>query len=178
MRDCGMFELLDLVSLNESEASALVGCQFTPEEPGPFVDACLKFLGTAYPNLRMVVTAGESGAYAFADGVCNYCPAPKVKVASTAGAGDSLLGGVIAAMAAGIPLLRTGSRREKITDGPLETALEFGVLLASYKCLSPHTIHPHACLETLVEFAHDLELAFSPQMEQFFTEVVLAQPAG
>ena len=178
MRDSGMFELLDLVSLNEGEAAQLVGCQFAPEEPRPFIDACLKFLGTAYPNLQMVVTAGESGAYAFAGGVCNYCPAPKVKVASTAGAGDSLLGAVLAARAAGIPLLRKGSRREKITDGPLETALEFGVLLASYKCLSPHTIHPNACLDKLVEFARHLKLTFSPQIEQFFTEVAPAQPAG
>ena len=173
-----MFDLLDLVSLNEGEAAELVGCQFAPEEPSPFIDACLKFLGTAYPNLQMVVTAGASGAYAFADGVCNYCPAHKVTVSSTAGAGDALLGGVIAALAAGVPLLRKGSCREKITDGLLETALEFGVLLASYKCLSPHTIHPHACLDTLVEFARHLKLTFSPQIEQFFTEAGPAQPTG
>jgi len=175
MRDSGMLDLLDLVSLNESEAAELVGCQFAGQEPRPFIDACLNFLGTAYPNLQMIVTAGESGAYAFGGGVCNYCPAPKVKVTSTAGAGDSLLGGVLAALAAGIPLLRRGSSKEEITDGPLETALEFGVLLASYKCLSPHTINPDACLDTLLEFARDLRLTFSPQIEQFFAEVAPAQ---
>jgi hypothetical protein len=77
---------------------------------------------------------------------------------------------VLAALAAGIPLLRKGSWGEKITDGPLETALEFGVLLASYKCLSPHTIHPDACLDTLVEFARRLKLTFSPTIEQLLTE--------
>jgi sugar/nucleoside kinase (ribokinase family) len=170
MRDSGMFELMDLVSLNESEAAELVGCRFTPEEPRPFADACLKFLGTEYPKLQMIVSAGESGAYAFAGGFCNYCPAPQVEVASTAGAGDSLLGGVLAALAAGIPLLRQGSSLEKITDGVVETALEFGVLLASYKCKSPHTIHPKASLDTLVEFARHLKLTFSPRIEQLFTE--------
>jgi sugar/nucleoside kinase (ribokinase family) len=153
----------------------LVGCQFAPEEPRTFIDACLKCVGSAYPKLQMVVTAGKRGAYAFAGGLCNYSPAPKVTVASTAGAGDSLLGGVLAALAAGIPLLRKGSCKENITHGPAETALEFGVLLASYKCLSPHTIHPDACLDTLVEFAHQLKLTFSPQIEQLFTEVVPAQ---
>ena len=35
---------------------------------------------------------------------CSYSPAPNVDVASTAGAGDCLLGGVLAALAAGIAL--------------------------------------------------------------------------
>ncbi len=123
MRDSGMFELLDLVSLNEGEAAELVGCQFAAEEPRPFIDACLKFVGMSYPNLQMVVTAGENGAYAFAGGTFNYCPAPKVEVASTAGAGDSLLGGVLAALAAGIPLLRRRPagrqvRRRPVADSP------------------------------------------------------------
>ena len=170
-RDSGMFELLDLASLNEGEAGELVGCQYSPGEPGRFVDRCLEFLCAAYPNLRMIVTGGESGAYAFADGTCNYCPAPKMTVASTAGAGDALLGGVIASLAAGIPLLRTASRKERMPDGSLETALDFGVLLASYKCLSPHTIHPDACLDTLLRFAHDLSLSFSPEIERVFTQV-------
>jgi len=174
-RACGMFELLDLVSLNEDEAAELVGCQFVPEEPRPFIDACLKFLSTGYPHLKMIVTAGESGAYAFSDGLCNYCPAPRVKVASTAGAGDSLLGGVLAALAVGIPLLRKGASGGKMKAGPLETALEFGVLLASYKCLSPHTIHPDACLDTLLEFANHRGLKFSPEIEQLFTEADPAQ---
>ncbi|MBZ5573853.1 MAG: hypothetical protein LAO09_18465 [Acidobacteriia bacterium] len=169
-RDAGMFDLLDLVSLNEGEAAALVGCQFSPGEPGRFVDGCLEFLRTKYPKLGMVVTVGETGAYAFADRACNHCPAPKVKVSSTAGAGDALLGGVIAALAAGIPLLRTGPATDRRADGVLETALDFGVLLASYKCLSPHTIHPDAGLDTLQGFAHDLGLAFSPGIERFFTE--------
>jgi sugar/nucleoside kinase (ribokinase family) len=175
-RESGMFELLDLVSLNEEEASELVGCHLAANEPEKFLDACLEFLGETYPRLRMVVTAGERGAYALADGICHHCPAPKVEVASTAGAGDALLGGVIAALAAGIPLLRKKSPPDMTAGRPLETALDFAVLLASYKCLSPHTIHPDACLDTLIEFARGLGLSFSPQIEQLFTEALAAQP--
>ena len=169
-RNSGMFALLDLVSLNEDEAAELVGCRFAPEDRLPFIDACLKFLSTTYPRLKMIVTAGESGAYAFSDRLCNYCPAPKVNVRSTAGAGDSLLGGVLAALAAGIPLVRERLGNEKSAGGPMTTALDFGVLLASYKCLSPHTIHPDASLDTLFEFARQRGLGFSPEIEQLFTE--------
>jgi ribokinase len=175
-RDLGMFELLDLVSLNEEEAAELVGGQFTAEAPERFLDVCLDFLDKTNPRLRMVVTAGQSGAYALADGRWDYRPAPKVEIASTAGAGDSLLGGVIAAMAAGIPLLRKQTPPDMTAGRPLETALDFGVLLASYKCLSPHTIHPDACLDTLIGFAHVLGLVFSPQIEQRFTAALVAQP--
>ena len=174
-RDSGMLDLLDLVSLNEEEAAELVGCHFAAREPRKFLDACLEFLSKTHPHLQMVVTAGASGAYALADGICNHCVAPKVEVASTAGAGDALLGGVIAALAAGIPLLREESAQDMTAGRPLGTALDFGVLLASYKCRSPHTIHPDACLDTLIEFACGLGLAFSPQIEHLFSETETAR---
>jgi sugar/nucleoside kinase (ribokinase family) len=106
--------------------------------------------------LQLIVTAGEHGAYAFAGGNYNYRPAPGVNVVSSAGAGDALLGGVLASLASGIPLLKTG--REYLPNQPLETALDVGVLLASYTCLSPHTIHPLASLDTIAAFALSLGL--------------------
>jgi sugar/nucleoside kinase (ribokinase family) len=175
-RNSGMLEMLDLVSLNEGEAAELVGCQLSVQEPRLFIDACLKFLDAAHPDLKMIVTAGQNGAYAFAGGAYNYCPALPVEVASTAGAGDALLGGALAALASGVPLLRKGSQGQGSAE--VGTALEFGVLLASYKCLSPHTIHPDASLDTLIKFARHSKLIFSPQIEQLFTETTAAQPAG
>ena len=158
-RESGLFSRLDLVALNETEAAELVGCKPSPEGNEQFTDACLTFLRTECPELQLIVTAGKGGAYAFADGIYNHRPAPSVKVVSSAGAGDALLGGVLAALACGIPLLRPGY--EHLPDRLLETALEVGVLLASYKCLSPHTIHPSASLEALAEFAHGLGLRSS-----------------
>jgi sugar/nucleoside kinase (ribokinase family) len=103
----------------------------------------------------------------------NYCPATEVEVASTAGAGDALLGGIIAALAAGTPLLHREPSEQK-SPGPILTALELGVLLASYKCLSPHTIHPSACVETLIEFARDHGRPFSQQLQELLTIPTLA----
>src|SRR5882724_1032436 len=127
-RSWGMFEQLDLVSLNGEEASALVGEQFSSDHPHGFIEKYQAFLRTCYPHLQMVVSGGRSGAYAVSADCWNYCPAPPVTVVSTAGAGDCLLGGILSGLAAGIPLLKPQER----LAGTVETALDLGVLLASY----------------------------------------------
>jgi sugar/nucleoside kinase (ribokinase family) len=161
-RSWGMFEQLDLVSLNGEEASALVGEQVSPDNPQGLIEKCQGFLRSFHPHLRMVVSAGKSGAYALSGDCCNHCPAPQVQVVSTAGAGDSLLGGILAGLAAGIPLLKPPPR----TAGIVETALEIAVLLASYKVSSPHTIHPDAALPTLLEFADKAGVTFAPAIRE------------
>jgi sugar/nucleoside kinase (ribokinase family) len=166
----GMFEQLDLVALNEGEAEEFVGSSFSTKEPTAFLDKCQALIRNSYPGLRMVVSVGKDGSYGLTRDELNYCPAPEVEVASTAGAGDCLLGGVVAATAAGIPFVSPSSRRKSLTDGPLATALEFAVLLASYKVTSPHTIHPTASLTTLVDFAHGLGVSFAPDLERLFVE--------
>jgi sugar/nucleoside kinase (ribokinase family) len=174
-REKGMFDLLDLVALNDGEAEVLVGQPLSLETPAYFLRSCQEFLSHSNPNLKMVVSAGGSGAYGLTARDCHFCPAPKVEVASTAGAGDALLGGVLAAIAAGIPFLpRSGSPANR-PDRSIESALQLGVLLASYKCQSPHTISPSACLDTLVEFASSVALSFSPEVERLFVTGVPTQ---
>jgi len=171
-KQAGMFQLLDLVALNEEEAQELIGCSFSSVAPEFFIAKCQDFLRKFCSNLRLVVSAGKSGAYGVTAQLYNYCPAPKVAVASTAGAGDSLLGGIIAAVAAGIPFLRADLPKESAGSQSVETALELGVLLASYKCLSPHTIHPSACVETLDAFARDLGKPFSNQVQELLIDAI------
>lgn len=169
--ESAMFDLLDLVSLNESEAGEVVGEPFAVDSADSFLHRCQEFLRSSHPNLRMVVSAGANGAYVLTSELWNYCPAPEVAIASTAGAGDALLGGLIAAIAAGVPLLKPRPSGHGVPGSPLETALDLGVLLASYKCLSPHTIHPTANLTTVIEFAQSLGLTFGPGLEQVFTDI-------
>jgi len=173
-RDAGMFHLLDLVALNESEAEILVGRSFSPDSPEPFVRSCQDLLRNLYENLDMVVSVGKQGAYAITAKELNYCPAPHVEVASTAGAGDALLGGILAAVAAGIPFLRSGGQKDCPSN--IQTALQFGVLLASYKCLSRHTINPIACVDALVEFADSVGLSFSAEVQNLFAGDTLSHP--
>jgi sugar/nucleoside kinase (ribokinase family) len=160
-RELGMFEMLDLVALNESEAEAFTGCRLSPPAFDEFVKKCQSLTEGSYPGLRIVVTAGRQGAFAFAEGQYNFCPAPEVPVVSTAGAGDALLGGVLSALAAGVPFLRSGPVRRSLNEGLLTSALELGVLLGSYKVSSPHTIHPSASLDNLLKFGADRGIEFS-----------------
>ena len=171
-RDAGMFDLLDLVALNESEAEEFVGDSFSPESPEPFLRKCQGLLRSSYANLKIVFSAGKAGAYGLTAKTCEFCPAPQVEAASTAGAGDALLGGILAAMAVGVPFVGADAPRDNRSGRSVHTALQFGVLLASYKCLSPHTISPSACVETLIEFAGQVGLSFSSEIESLFVDCV------
>jgi sugar/nucleoside kinase (ribokinase family) len=162
------------VALNEGEAAELIGDDLSTENPEGCMAKCVQFLRATYPHLQMVISIGKDGAYGLNRDVWNYCPAPRVEVVSTAGAGDCLLGGILAAMAAGIPLLNSQPPRKNLAERPLDTALEFGVLLASYKVTSPHTIHPDASLSNLIEFAERIKAGFGPAIRKLFEETPVA----
>ncbi len=159
-RTTGILELLDLVALNQNEGEELVGISCS-ESSESFIQSCQEFLRTSYPKLKLIVSAGKLGAHGITAQSHSFCPAPKVAVASTAGAGDALLGGVIAGLATGFPFLGRDCDHQ---PGVIDSALELGVLLGSFKCLSPHTIHPDASLDRLMEFAAAHGLALSPIM--------------
>jgi sugar/nucleoside kinase (ribokinase family) len=156
----GLFELADLVALNADEAGALAGRTLDPRAPDDVLAAVLAATDADRRPLRLVVTAGASGAFAFDEGRWHHRGSIPVDVASTAGAGDALLGGVLAAIAAGVPLVPAG-------DGPTERltcALDLGVLLAAVCVTSPHTIAPDADLAALVSLAEREAIAFGPPL--------------
>jgi sugar/nucleoside kinase (ribokinase family) len=162
--ELGMFANLELVSLNEGEAAVLAGCAFDPGKPHPFLQACENVLNASYPDLRLVVTAGSLGAFGYGSGSWDFCPAPEVKVASTAGAGDALLAGLILATVAGVPFIRRDHSLQRSRTEMFASALDFAVLLGSYTATSPHTIHPEAGGENLRRFACETGVALAPDM--------------
>lgn len=168
-KSAGMFDRLDLVALNEEEAGQLVDCTFDLSTPEVLIEKCHSFVRASCPGLKMIVSVGSGGAYGVTVEGWDYYPAPKVRAASTAGAGDSLLGGVLAAIAAGIPFVRERSVSQQ-SGACIDSALELSVLLASFKCQSPHTIHPEAQLESLSDFVRRNGYRFSSRIEQLFTE--------
>lgn len=167
-RRAGLFQLLDLVALNESEASILLGCDFCTEDPQKLADKCLSFISKTSTRLRLIVTIGGRGAFGFVHDMWNNCPAPRVPVKSTAGAGDALLAGVIAAITLGIPFIAPIPMPSKV-EKSVDTALEFGVLLASYTVTSPHSIHPDVSLEAIGQFARDSGISICPSLKRSFT---------
>jgi sugar/nucleoside kinase (ribokinase family) len=162
------FSNVDVLALNEDEAATLAGVAFDPANPEHLLDACARRLTPAQPAIRIVVSAGPHGAFGFAGGRWEHSPSLKVPVASTAGAGDALLGGLLAALALGVPFLTEGAARGGLKGRPAASALDFGVLVAAYKVTSRHTIHPDARLASLLAFAQDHGLSFAESLRRHF----------
>jgi sugar/nucleoside kinase (ribokinase family) len=163
-----MLPLVVIIALNEDEAAAITGVAFDENAIDHFLCELSTDLGKANSDMRIILSAGREGAHGFEDGVWQHTPAARVEVASTAGAGDALLSGTLAGIAAGTPFIVEGPARESLTDAPLRSALDFGVLLAALSVTSPHTIHPTADLGTLVVFAEQLGVTFSNDLAKRF----------
>jgi sugar/nucleoside kinase (ribokinase family) len=155
-REAGLLQLVDLLALNEEEAAALAGTPFPAGAEAPFLRRCAEAVGA---GVCLVVTAGVRGAFAFDGTAWTHAPAAAVRVASTAGAGDALLGGVLAGLSAGLPFVDEGPRRASLAERPLASAFDLGVLLAAFKVTSPHTIPPCLSREVLLAFAAELGVA-------------------
>ncbi len=162
-RDTGLLALVDVLALNEDEAGALVGEPWPADEPTGFLDRCAAVLRASQPTMRGVITAGPQGAFGF-DGVWSHVPALLVPVASTAGAGDALLGALLAGLAAGLPF--AAGARGSLAERPLESALDLGALVAAFKVTSPHTIPPGFSLGNLLAFARGHGVAFAEGFER------------
>ncbi len=165
-----LFSLIDLLALNQEEASALVGYACTAENSRQFLHDCAAALTQVQPAIRIVISAGAKGAYGFEAGEWEYFPAPRVPVAATAGAGDALLAGVLSGLAAGLPLTLGSSVRRLQAGAEIESALALGVLLASFSVTSPDTIHFQATLGRLEAFASGLGISFGSRLREAFFE--------
>ncbi len=163
-RATGLLSLVDVLALNEDEAAGLAGEAWPEGDPGRFLERCAAVLRESQPRMRVIVTAGPQGAFGFDGSGWAHVPALSVPIASTAGAGDALLGALLAGLAAGLPFA-AGSRGSR-TERPLESALDLGSLAAAFKVTSPHTIPPDFTLEKLVAFARDCGITFAEDVER------------
>jgi len=163
-RDMGLLSLVDVLALNEDEAAGLLREPWPGDEPDAFLDRCAEALRALQPTIRAVITAGPQGAFGFDGRSWSHVPALPVPVASTAGAGDALLGALLAGLAAGLPF--AAGARGSLVERPLESALDLGALVAAFKVTSPHTIPPELTLETLVGFARCHGVRFAPELER------------
>jgi sugar/nucleoside kinase (ribokinase family) len=168
-RETGLLADTDLVALNEDEAGALAGEPWPAGEPGSFLDRCAEVLRASQPAMRAVITAGARGAFAYDGADWTHRPALPVPVESTAGAGDALLGGLLAGLAAGLPFSAPPGPRASLTERPLESAFDLGCLVAAYKVTSPHTIPPGFSLDALVAFARGHGVAFGEALARLLS---------
>jgi sugar/nucleoside kinase (ribokinase family) len=154
----GHFGRLDLVAMNEDEAAALAGRPFSANSGGRFLAALAGRVQALNPAAQIVVTAGRLGAFACQDGQWDHCPAPDISIASTAGAGDALLAGVLAGRWAGLPLAAPERSGDPFVERQLASAIDVGVLAASYKVQSIDTIPKAATAAAVGRFGRQLGL--------------------
>lgn len=102
----------DVLVANEVEAKALCGIDVVEREDALRAAQELRAMGPR----AVVITLGEGGAVALAPDIEVDVRAPEVKVVDTTGAGDALVGGLAACLAAG---------------KGLEEAVKFGVAVGS-----------------------------------------------
>lgn len=157
----GLLADVDLLALNAGEAAAVAGRAFPAGPPDTLLALVARVHTDANPAARLIVTSGRRGAWGFDRGLWTHTPAIEVGVASTAGAGDALLGGTLAGLACGVPLTVPGGDGRADRSRTIASALDLGVLVAAYSVTSPHTIHPDTRPETIAAFAqaHGITLA-------------------
>lgn len=123
----GALGQIDLLGVNMGEARALLDAlgSAVPPAPGEVVLGLVDHLRSRGLAVVLVVTAGAGGSYSWWGDEVRHEPALPVDVATTAGAGDAHLAGVLAGVAAG---------------RPPEEAHRLGALVAAASVTSPHTI--------------------------------------
>jgi len=143
--ESGLLAQVDLLALNIDEAARLAGSRprsGTGELPAiEIVRAVLQRLRQIQPAMWVTVTAGSRGSWSWDGRELSHCPAHKVAVASTAGAGDAHFAGVLVGVAAGLPLAQ---------------AHELGSLVAALSVTSYHTINKEIDRDSLRVLAEQL----------------------
>ena len=105
--------------------------------PEKVVHAAIESLTKINPKLRVSITSGNIGNWAWDTKNLSFLSVPEVKAVSTAGAGDAFLAGIITGITAGM----------KISE-----AQELATLVSALSVTSPHTINKKIDSEALIQF--------------------------
>jgi ribokinase len=125
---------------------ALAGLSGGPS-PEAVVDAVVEMIQRDHPALQLSITAGRRGSWAWDGRQLTHFPALDVTVANTAGAGDAHLAGILAGLAAGLPLAE---------------AQQLGTLVAALSVTSPDTINFAVDRRSLDALARTVQVTLAP----------------
>lgn len=146
--ESGMLGKVDLLAINLDEAAAALGAERVgpPEETAA---RAAEALSRANPAMRVSITAGALGSWAWDGAALTHIPACKAEISSTAGAGDAHLAGLICGLAAGLSMLESRY---------------LAALVAGLSVESPHTINKLIDSRSLREFAKRAGLPLPPEV--------------
>jgi ribokinase len=136
LRKRGVIGALELLALNIDEARALAGLAEPTLKPLEVAERAVSDAAEEFPGLMLSITAGAAGSWSWDGRQLAHCPAVEVEAASTAGAGDAHLAGILAGLTCGLDL---------------PSASVLGTLVAGASVTSPHTIHKGLSREQLCE---------------------------
>ncbi len=147
-----LLRYVDLLSINIDEATMLAGTS-VEDKVEKIIDACIGKLMPINAKMKLSITNGKHGAYAYESERLEFLPSLKVKVANTAGAGDAALSGFIIGLVAGLPFLANGSF----------SCFALSRLFAAMSVQSADTINFAISADSLLEFArqHGQERVFN-----------------
>ncbi len=141
----GGYSLCDILSVNLDEAAAIARMP-RDGEIKEIVKACATKL--VRKEAKLIVTCGKKGCVSFANGYMEHIPVMQVPVASSAGAGDALIGGTVAGLINGLPFQK-GHEDSFFGQTMLTCAVEFGSIVSNLSVQSPHTIAHEICPEMM-----------------------------
>ena len=101
----GVYELCDLIAVNQDEARAICGSGLSGE--GLFIKTC-EYLCNWNKDIQLVVTEGADGAWCGNSQFREYLKPYPANVVNTTGAGDAFLGATIGMISQGFPLIHSG----------------------------------------------------------------------
>jgi ribokinase len=141
LENLGIIEHIDLLSINMDEARMFSGFE-KGIKTSRIVEGCIEKLRHFNPDIKLAVTNGANGVYAFEDGILDFLPAYPVSPVNTAGAGDAFLAGLIIGIIKGLSII--GDKKD--------SGLKYATALSSMSVTSKDTIHFGITVDTLQEF--------------------------
>jgi sugar/nucleoside kinase (ribokinase family) len=141
LKPSGILGLIDLLSVNMDEACMLSGMAKV-NKPSDIVSACISNLMKLNPNIKLTVTNGAEGVFAYENGKLEYHKAFQVNPVNTAGAGDAFMAGLLIGIIKG----------QTIVGDQENSCLKYAVALAGMSVTSRDTIHFGISKKTLEEF--------------------------
>jgi len=141
------FTYCNLLAVNEEEARAILERDYEGEILAE--ELCRK-LKQQNPDLILVITCGDKGAYSVVDFQVEHIPPFPGQIMNTTGAGDAFLGGMIAGLAMGMKIQK-GRNDAFFGETRLTGAAELGAICAGMAIESKDSISREVTSENIMK---------------------------
>lgn len=162
----GGIENTDILAINEEEAEVFSSLdEAYVQGISNVCEASIKFIQNINPEICVIITRGEKGAYVQWKEKIYESPALDVPVVNTAGAGDCFIGTVISALLKECDLFATKEKNVACS------ALDLGNIASAKKVGCKDTIDFSMNLESMYTFAQNHGIKFAENLRQFFGDM-------